>query len=214
MNMNKLITVAAVAASAAIPMAATADTITTNGVTWTYSELNTTKKTVTLGGGTAGDAIVPKTAFVNALNIPWKMVIDGEEYTVNKLAASAFNGCIGLTGVLSIPTTVTTVGNSYAFSGCTSLSGISDFGGITETKQQLFSECTGLSGRLTIPDTCKCAFDNFAFNKCSGLTAIVAGSGVTLIGRYFGSNCTLLEGVWIKGRPTVASGTQAFTTIR
>ena len=214
MNMSKMITFAAVAASAAIPMAANADMITTNGVTWTYSELNTTKKTVTLGGGTEGDAIVPKTAFVNALNIPWKMVIDGEEYTVNKIATAAFKDCTGLTGVLSIPDTVTVVGGNQAFDGCTGLTGISDFGGITTTKQTMFNVCTGLSGRLTIPDTCEYAFDNFAFNKCSGLTAIVVGSGVTRTGRYFGSNCPLLEGAWIKGRPTVASGTQAFTTIR
>ena len=212
MSMSKLITLAAVAASAAMPMAANADTITTNGVTWTYSELNTTTKTVTIGGGTRGDAIVPKTAFVNALNIPWKMVIDGEEYTVNKIANGAFWDCTGLTGVLSIPSTVTTVGGAGAFRG-SGLTGISDYGGITETQDSLFNACKGLSGRLTIPDACTCSFRSYAFYECDGLTSIVVGSGVAKTGQYFGSNCDLLEGVWVKGRPAVVSGTQAYTEV-
>jgi hypothetical protein len=59
--------------------------------------------------------------------------------------------------------------------------------------------------------------NNFVFDGCLGLKSIIIGSGTTWIPRYFASNSgqgsSALKGVWIKGRPTVASGTQPYTTV-
>ena len=214
--MNKLIAVAVIATSAAIPMAASADTVEINGVTWTYTVNNAANRTVTLGDGT--NPAMPKGATLDAADIPWTFTNNGTSYTVTALAANAFSGCTALTGTLAIPATVTSIGWS-AFSGCTGLVGVSSFGdGCTaQWGQQVFRYCTGLRGTLVVPDSNPCYMNNFVFDGCLGLKSIIIGSGTTWIPRYFASNSgqgsSALKGVWIKGRPTVASGTQPYTTV-
>ena len=216
MNMSKLIAVAVIATSAAIPMAASADTVEINGVTWTYTVNNAANRTVTLGDGT--NPAMPKGATLDAADIPWTFTNNGTSYTVTALAANAFSGCTALTGTLAIPATVTSIGWS-AFSGCTGLVGVSSFGdGCTaQWGQQVFRYCTGLRGTLVVPDSNPCYMNNFVFDGCLGLKSIIIGSGTTWIPRYFASNSgqgsSALKGVWIKGRPTVASGTQPYTTV-
>jgi len=216
MNVNKLITLAAVAASAAMPLAANADTVEINGITWTYSVNDATKKTVTLGNGTS--PTMPAGATLNAGDIPWTFTNNGTTYTVSALANLAFNGCTALTGTLDIPATVTSIGTAV-FSGCTGLVGVSSFGsGCTaQWGQQVFRYCTGLRGTLVIPDSNPCYMNNFVFDGCLGLKSLIVGSGTTWVPRYFASNLDKkspsLKGVWIKGRPTVASGTQPYTTV-
>ena len=216
MNIRKLIAVAVIATSAAIPMAASADTVEINGVTWTYTVNNAANRTVTLGDGT--NPAMPKGATLDAADIPWTFTNNGTTYTVTKLADSAFNGCTALTGTLAIPATVTSIGTAV-FSGCTGLVGVSSFGdGCTaQWGQQVFRNCTGLRGSLVVPDSNPCYMNNFVFDGCLGFESIIIGSGTTWIPRYFASNSgqgsSALKGVWIKGRPTVASGTQPYTTV-
>ena len=216
MNMSKLIAVAVIATSAAIPMAASADTVEINGVTWTYTVNNAANRTVTLGDGT--NPAMPKGATLDATDIPWTFTNNGTSYTVTALAANAFSGCTALTGTLTIPATVTSIGWT-AFSGCTGLVGVSSFGdGCTaQWGQQVFRYCTGLRGTLVVPDSNPCYMNNFVFDGCLGLKSIIIGSGTTWVPRYFASNSgqgsSALKGVWIKGRPTVASGTQPYTTV-
>ena len=217
MNMSKLIAVAVIATSAAIPMAASADTVEINGVTWTYTVNNAANRTVTLGDGT--NPAMPKGATLDATDIPWTFTNNGTSYTVTALAANAFSGCTALTGTLTIPATVTSIGWT-AFSGCTGLVGVSSFGdGCTaQWGQQVFRYCKGLRGTLVVPDSNPCYMNNFVFDGCLGLKSIIIGSGTTWIPRYFASNYDknsshALRGVWIKGRPTVASGTQPYTTV-
>lgn len=116
--------------AAAVVCGVNADTITTNGVTWTYSEKDDTAKTVTLGRWTSDsdyDTAIPTDASWNACELPSSFVIDGETYTVTKIARNAFYGCTGLTGVLRIPNSVTGLpDNSHSqFRGCTGLTGVS-----------------------------------------------------------------------------------------
>ncbi len=116
-----LAAVAAVAASATIPMAANADTVITNGVTWRYVVNDATKKTVTLGeisgfdsttAATDSNRAMPANTAIDASLIPWTFDVDGETYTVTALSSSAFNGCTKLTGVVSFPSAVKTLGRS------------------------------------------------------------------------------------------------------
>jgi hypothetical protein len=81
---------------------ASADTVTTNGVTWTYITNEDGENTVTLGpGGTA--TAIPKDTSVSASLIPWVFEKDGVTYTVTKVNKYAFYKCTGMTGTLSIP---------------------------------------------------------------------------------------------------------------
>ena len=119
MNMNKLITFAAVAASAVIPMAANAETenitFTTNGVTWrirldpeadsylsSYGSVGNVPGTAMLGinpscndidnwGDSSIRAIADDSATVDASLIPWEFDYNGTHYTVTKIALAAFN---------------------------------------------------------------------------------------------------------------------------
>ena len=213
-----------VAASAAISMAVNADTIETNGVTWTYSVNNATAKTVTLGNGST--ACIPTDATVDATNIPWTFMKDGERYTVTALAASAFAYCTNMTGTLTIPMAVTSWGGS-CFRTCKGLTRVTSLGGYTGTGnvQGMFRECTGLTGVLVIPDEFSGGFGNYSFDACTNLTGIIVGSGTKQCNTCFASKkCTgsyaissytvsKLKGVWYKGRPDVTTGTQDYTKI-
>ena len=192
------------------------DTIEVKGVPLTYVINNAANRTVTLGDGL--NPAMATTASLDAGDIPWTFTNNGTTYTVSALANLAFNGCTALTGTLDIPATVTSIGYAV-FSGCTGLVGVSSFGsGCTaQWGQQVFRYCTGLRGTLVIPDSNPCYMNNFVFDGCLGLKSLIVGSGTTWVPRYFASNLDKkspsLKGVWIKGRPTVASGTQPYTTV-
>lgn len=116
------------AAAVAVGANAAIDTNEIDGVTWTYSINNAAAKTITLGGGTEATPAMPTSTVLDAANIPWTMEINGETYTVSKLANYAFSDCSNLTGTLSIPDTVTQLGGN-AFCGCTGLTAVGSWGG-------------------------------------------------------------------------------------
>ena len=125
-NKNKLMTIAAVAVSAALPMAANADFTSTtnvvlNGVKWTVT-LDTSNNTALIGNGTGlttstGNAAVSGSAYPTSggqvVTIPSFVTVDGTDYRVTTLGVKSFSN-IQLGAGIVIPSTVTTVGN-YAF---------------------------------------------------------------------------------------------------
>lgn len=142
MSMRKLI--ATTVAVVSVALATNADTVTTNGVTWTYTVNNATAKTVTLGTGSGnGNAIGGTSVAVAAADIPWKFIgeADGEIYTVTKIANYAFKNCTQLTGNLEIPSSVTEVG-VHAFHTCTGLTGIKLGPNITTMGSWAFLYCS------------------------------------------------------------------------
>ncbi len=146
MNANKLIAVAAVAASASMPMAATATNIevTTNSVTWRFMipAPNGAAGTAMIGinpstnglenrDSTTYRAIVDGTTnggiSVDAASIPWQFDYEGTHYTVTTISLGAFlwrsnRTHAKLIGTLTIPDSVTEVRN-HAFNGQESLAG-------------------------------------------------------------------------------------------
>ena len=105
MNMNKLITFAAVAASAAIPMAANAAfseqdySVTTNGITW-YFKIDQDKTIASVGTnltayGYSSDELSMATDprkldLTGSLTIPESFSVDGTEYKVAYIGNRAF----------------------------------------------------------------------------------------------------------------------------
>lgn len=136
-----------IAASATLTMTAKADTVTTNGVTWTYTVNNATAKTVTLGDGssTYGNAIGGTGTSAYAADIPWKFIgeTDGEVYTVTKIGQYAFRGCTKLTGNLAIPSSVTDIG-VHAFYNCTGLTGLKLGSNVTTIGSWAFLFCENM----------------------------------------------------------------------
>ena len=135
---------------------ASADMVTTNGVTWTYITNEDGENTVTIGpGGGSGDnatdeqrAISVDTK-VSASLIPWKFEKEGVAYTVTRVNARAFNRCTGLTGTLTIPDSVKEVG-AYAFTYIgESITRVTSLGGITKVGDGAFH---GLQPQGDFPD--------------------------------------------------------------
>ncbi len=85
------------------------------------------------------------------------------------IGASAFRNCDKLTGTITIPSTVKTIGMN-AFEGCTNLSGVTFGSGVTQIGEKAFFLCTGLK-EITIPaQVTKIGWGAFA--GCSGLEAL------------------------------------------
>lgn len=143
--MNKLMTLAAVAASAALPMAAHAETLTftTNGVTWTYTVSGTTRY---LGAGQDNPAM-PTTTALDASMIPSSFIdASGVTQVFNAVGSYAFKNCTELTGNLFIPAAITYIGDHcFANTGIErAIVAATKSGDLTGSK--VFLDCSNLKG--------------------------------------------------------------------
>ena len=202
-NMNKLITFAAVAASAAIPMsanAATPITNTINGVEWRFM-----LDTPTGSEGTAMLGINPDTSgkanrgnddmhgcsknvSVNAANIPWEFDYDGVHYTVTKVADGAFYDNRKLTGIVTIPPDVTEV-RDYAFQVCIGLTGLRGGDSVTSWGTSAFNGCTSMTGAYPDLSATKGTMGETPFYNCPLTGTLKLGSLVTAFDRFAFRNC-------------------------
>lgn len=241
-----MITLAAVAAGAAIPMAANADVVSlvTNGVTWRVT-IDSSNGTATLGKDgctTYKNADSYRACDVDTVattdKIPWTFTHEGVDYTVTNVAAYAFYQAQGITGVLTIPDAVTTIGRN-AFSSATGLTGLKGFGGVTvlgnyafgdcgnieseypdlsrltSIGESPFKNCSKMTGKLRLGESLSVIPQlAFAYSQFSG-TAVVP-AGVTTIGDQTTNNGAFeqnpnLSAIWVKGKPDAAS--QTYTTV-
>jgi hypothetical protein len=130
----------------------------------TYS-INDDGVSVTVTGHVDG------TAAEGPIIIPETKTIDGVTYTVTKIGNSAFTGCTGLTGSLTIPNSVTKI-DHYAFSDCIGFTGtLTLSNAVTMIGWDAFFNCPGLTGTLTIPSSVTMIYD-WAFGYCSGFSAM------------------------------------------
>ena len=103
-----------VVVAATMTFCAEADTVTVNGIKWTYSVEN---GKASLEGDGFRDPAIPKSTS-GAITIP--STLGG--YPVTSIGRWAFWGCSSLTSV-TIPNSVTSIGG-LAFEGCSSLMGV------------------------------------------------------------------------------------------
>lgn len=217
-NLVRLLGNTIAAAVVAIVPALNADTITTNGVTWTYSGRDDTAKTVTLGGDGTGTSnpkrAIGKDVAVDASRIPWSFDIDvdGETntYKVAKIGNYAFYECSKLSGTMTIPDHVTAIGKSAL--NRTGLTRLASFGGVTSIGSYAFDSSSGLSH--VFPDLshvtayAMAAFQNAHF---SGVARIA--SSVTVTNEQLFTGCRRLAGIFVPGPATVSSGNQTYRSI-
>ena len=102
--------------------------------------------------------------------------------SVTTIGWNVFAGCRGFTGNLVIPSSVTSIGYG-TFSGCRGFTGnLVIPSSITTIESNLFTGCNGLTGNLVIPSSVTSIGLN-AFQNCSGFTGdLVIPSSVTSIG--------------------------------
>ena len=115
-----------------------------------------------------------------------------KEGTVS-ISSYAFSGCSKLTGV-TIPSSVTSIGN-YAFQYCSALTSVTIPNSVTSIGGSAFYNCTSLTS-VTIPNSVT-SIGYEAFYNCSSLTSVTIGNGVKSIGNYAFSGCSSLTSVTI-----------------
>ena len=200
------------AAIAVGALAANADTITTNGVTWTYTVNDATAKTVTLGNGSA--ACIATGTSIDASKIPWTFDIDGETYTVTALANNAFKSCSNLSGTLTIPNAVTSMGQQ-AFYGCPKLSRLASLGSIAHIRFEAFRGSYGM-GSAGYPDMSNVqtiSTNAFYWSNMSGMLRLdgLAGEmGSTGAFTEYDTNGGYLKNVILSRNPFRMSGRNIF----
>lgn len=86
------------------------------------------------------------------LFIPETVSYDGKNYTITVVGDKAFDGCWGLSGNLSIPSTVTKIGEN-AFGYCQFTGGLDLPGNLTYIGDHAFAYCQWMRGALYIPDS-------------------------------------------------------------
>ena len=124
---------------------------------------------------------------LTSINVDWRnphySSIDGVLY--NDFQDTLIQ-CPGAKTSVTIPTGVTSIGNS-AFRGCSGLTSVTIPTGVTSIGDWAFSDCSGLTS-VTIPNSV--TFIGWStFNGCSGLTSVTIPNSVTSIGGWAFYNC-------------------------
>lgn len=146
------------------------DSITINGVKWTYKVTNFSKGYVQLGGGSESSrAISSLFPQVDAQDIPWTFENDGR-YIVTAIGPYAFSGCTNLVGTVDIPKACKTVGTK-SFNECSRIVQVNGMTNITSIGEYAFLNCTNLvMNGLDLSGT---TIGKGAFFGCSKLTGRV-----------------------------------------
>ena len=108
--------------------------------------------------------------------------------SVTSIESYAFSGCSSLTSI-TIPDSVTSIG-SYAFAYCSSLTSIVIPDSVTSIGDRAFYDCDNLTS-IIIPDSVT-SIGSSAFADCRSLASITIPDSVTSIGSYAFSGCSKL----------------------
>ena len=128
---------------------------------------------------------------------------DKDGVLMNKTETEIIRYPDGREGLYTIPNSVIEIGQG-AFSGCTSLSGISIPDNVTSIGRFAFSGCTSLTS-VTIPSSVT-AIDSFVFYG-TGLTSVTFPNALAAIGGSMFRNCKSLTSVTIPDGVTSLGGT-------
>lgn len=129
--------------------------------------------------------------------------------SVTFIDCGAFTGCRGLTEI-TIPDSVTSIGDKAEFLECTSLKKVTIGNGLTSIGANMFAGCAALT-EVTIGSSVT-SINTGAFQNCSSLTSITIPNSVTSIGSEAFQWCEKLTDIHI-GSGLTSVGSSAFSGI-
>ena len=133
---------------------------------------NNTAYSVSAGTVTSGVVVIPATY---------------ENLPVTQIAASAFEDCTGITGII-IGENIESIGNK-AFYYCYSLTSVTIPNSVTSIGQYAFYNCNAFTS-VTIGNGVM-SIGDYAFQSCTALTSVTIGNSVTSIGSNAFYGCAL-----------------------
>ena len=145
-----------------------------------------------------------------SITLPSSVTYNGVTYTVKKIGNYAFQSCNGLTGSLTIPSSVTMI-DHYAFDGCSGFTGSLIIpNSVTYIGTYAFRDCSGFTGSLTIPNSVT-YIGRYAFYFCYGFTgSLTIGNSVTTINNCTFYSCLGFTGLTL-GNSVSSIGERAFS---
>ena len=197
-----------------------------NGIYYNY--LNDNNVAVTYKGSSSYEY---SNEYSGEVTIPETVAYNGTTYRVTSIVNEAFYGCSLSLISITIPNSVTSIGNG-AFQYCSSLTSITIPNSVTSIGDRAFygtgiyenesnwendvlyiDNClinakTSISGAYTIKENTRLIAD-YAFEYCSSLTSITIPNSVTSIGSSAFSSCTSLTSITIPSSVT-SIGDRAF----
>lgn len=190
---------------------------TLNGIKYNCRDPVTHNRDVVISG-TEG-------ASTGALNLSSSVIYKGATFQVKGIASSAFEGCNGYTGKLTIPEGITFIEDA-AFRNCNGFTelalpstlkylGATSAGTIIGT-MGTFAGCTGLTGTIAIPAGVL-SVGNYVFKDCSKIAGATLPKSVTLAGDGVFDGCAALATADIGNCTTVGKymfrGCVSLTTV-
>ena len=111
---------------------------------------------------------IAQTAFQDCINLTGSLIIpDG----VTSIGASAFQSCSSFTGILSLPESLTEIKNN-AFDGCNFICEFHLPSKLKYIGECAFNCCTGLYGEIHLPESLDCIGAG-AFSQCTSLSGSI-----------------------------------------
>ena len=145
-----------------------------------------------------------------AIVLPENVQYEGNTYAVTSIGSYAFFGCSSLTGSLTIPNSVIEI-CSGAFGNCSGFTGsLTIPNSVTTIGDYVFINCFGFTGSLTIGNSVT-MIGYQAFRDCSGFTgSLTIPNSVTMIGDGAFYGCTGFTGSLTIGNSVMTIGNSAF----
>ena len=143
------------------------------------------------------------------ISLPESVQFNGVNYRVSAIGNWAFYECSELSGSLTIPNSVVTIG-ANAFWGCNFTGNLTLGDSVTMIGDCAFIGCNGFVGNLIIPNSVTSIGSN-AFAGCWGFTgSLIIPNSVTYMGDFAFSSCSGFSGDLIIGNSVTTIGHSAF----
>ncbi|MBP5797142.1 MAG: leucine-rich repeat domain-containing protein, partial [Bacteroidales bacterium] len=142
------------------------------------------------------------------ITLPGSVTHNGVTYSVKAIGDYAFYWCEALSGPLTIPSAVTTIGEN-AFLFCVSLTSLTLGNSLTTIGDKAFLNCAGLVGSLVIPNSVVTIGEN-AFQNCFQFSNLTIGNSVTSIGKSAFRDCSGFSGALTIPNSVTSIGDYAF----